>query len=109
MLLCKVSEKNVINNSKINLSSQSSAIDFSPKISGLDAINYIAEGWRSVTPQAIANCWRHADFVRNVLLNNDGALSHNNLADVVSAGVIGRAEFETVDNNIVCTEELDDL
>ena len=75
----------------------------------LDAISYIAKSWRSVTPQTIANCWHHAGFASDVLLDNHGAVPPNDLSDVVLAGVTSRAEFEAVDNDIVCTEELDNL
>ena len=91
------------------LSSQSSAMDFSQKVSVLDAINYIARSWRNVTSQTIANCWRHAGFVSDVPSDNDEAVSHNDLSDVLLAEVTGRAEFEAVDNDIVCMGGPDDL
>ena len=88
---------------------------FQPKISVLDAINYVAKSWRSVIcviyqfiPQTIANCWRHAGFVNDVPMDNDESVPRE-LSDVVLASVTGRAEFEADDSDVVCTNELDYL
>ena len=61
-----------------NLSSSSSAIDFSRKISVLDAIQFVAKSWRGVTQQIVANCWRHAGFVKDNAPDHNEAMTLSN-------------------------------
>ena len=90
------------------LNPNSKATDISSKISIMDAVNLLAKSWRAVRQTTIQNCFRHAGFQAVLTEVNDDVEDGNFDASWSDISLVGGDEYNCIDDDVHCWEELRD-
>ena len=88
------------------LTSSTTAKEISSKISLLQAIQFVADSWRAIKATTIQNCFTNCGFKP---LDISEILNNEQNEDMLPVPVINSQEFLTVDNNLPCYDDNEDV